>query len=151
MKGHAFLILSCITFQGPYNRPDCHCFGTSNCFGSYDHLVQQYQQFQQSQSRFISPFRDKDIKATPGSQSIPDQYGMLGLISIIKKVNPTLATLALGLDLTTLGLNLNSSETLHKKFSSPWSDEPVRGEPEFSVPECYYAKQTPPLKVRLLC
>ncbi|XP_047941998.1 probable NOT transcription complex subunit VIP2 isoform X2 [Salvia hispanica] len=106
----------------------------------------EYQQFQQSQSRFISPFRDKDIKATPGSQSIPDQYGMLGLISIIKKVNPTLATLALGLDLTTLGLNLNSSETLHKKFSSPWSDEPVRGEPEFSVPECYYAKQTPPLK-----
>ncbi|KAG6418852.1 hypothetical protein SASPL_121058 [Salvia splendens] len=82
---------------------------------------------------FISPFRDKDIKATPGSQSIPDQYGMLGLISIVKKVNPTLATLALGLDLTTLGLNLNSSETLHKKFSSPWSDEPVRGETGSSV------------------
>ncbi|XP_047941999.1 probable NOT transcription complex subunit VIP2 isoform X3 [Salvia hispanica] len=119
---------------------------TSGSSDLHIHGPEQYQQFQQSQSRFISPFRDKDIKATPGSQSIPDQYGMLGLISIIKKVNPTLATLALGLDLTTLGLNLNSSETLHKKFSSPWSDEPVRGEPEFSVPECYYAKQTPPLK-----
>lgn len=109
--------------------------------------MQQYQQFQQSQSRFINPFRDKDLKATQGTQSVQDQYGMLGLLSIIKMVNPALTSLALGLDLTTLGLNLNSSETLHKKFASPWSDEPVRGEPEFNVPECYYAKQTPPLKV----
>lgn len=107
----------------------------------------EYQQFQQqSQSRFINPFRDKDMKATQGSQSVPDQYGMVGLLSIIKMVNPSLTSLALGLDLTTLGLNLNSSETLHKKFASPWSDEPVRGEPEYNVPECYYAKQTPPLK-----
>ncbi|XP_042055631.1 probable NOT transcription complex subunit VIP2 isoform X1 [Salvia splendens] len=106
----------------------------------------EYQQFQQSQSRFINPFRDKDMKATPGSQSVLDQYGIVGLLSVIKMVKPALSTLALGLDLTTLGLNLNSSETLNKKFASPWSDEPVRGEPEFSVPECYYAKQTPPLK-----
>ncbi|XP_011081024.1 probable NOT transcription complex subunit VIP2 isoform X2 [Sesamum indicum] len=106
----------------------------------------EYQQFQQSQSRFINPFRDKEMKSTQGSQSVPDQYGMLGLLSIIKMVNPALTSLALGIDLTTLGLNLNSSETLHKKFASPWSDEPVRGEPEYSVPECYYAKQTPPLK-----
>ncbi|KAL0312650.1 UNVERIFIED_CONTAM: putative NOT transcription complex subunit VIP2 [Sesamum radiatum] len=110
------------------------------------HGPEQYQQFQQSQSRFINPFRDKEMKSTQGSQSVPDQYGMLGLLSIIKMVNPALTSLALGIDLTTLGLNLNSSETLHKKFASPWSDEPVRGEPEYSVPECYYAKQTPPLK-----
>ncbi|KAG8374864.1 hypothetical protein BUALT_Bualt10G0039900 [Buddleja alternifolia] len=110
------------------------------------HGPEQYQQFQQSQSRFINPFRDKEMKSTQGSQSVPDQYGMLGLLSIIKMINPSLTSLALGIDLTTLGLNLNSPETLHKKFASPWSDEPVRGEPEFSVPECYYAKQTPALK-----
>ncbi|CAA0842244.1 NOT2 / NOT3 / NOT5 family [Striga hermonthica] len=110
------------------------------------HGPEQYQQFQQSQSRFINPFRDKEMKPTQSSQSLPDQYGMLGLLSIIKMVNPALTSLALGIDLTTLGLNLNSSETLHKKFASPWSDEPVRGEPEYNVPECYYAKQTPPLK-----
>lgn len=109
--------------------------------------MQQYQQFQQSQSRFMNPFREKDMKPTQGSQSVPDQYGMLGLLSIIKMVNPVLTSLALGIDLTTLGLNLNSSETLHKKFASPWSDEPVRGEPEYVVPECYYAQQPPQLKV----
>ncbi|KAK6137539.1 hypothetical protein DH2020_028724 [Rehmannia glutinosa] len=126
-----------------------HWFGSSDCLGTYDLLMQQYQQFQQSQTRFINSFRDKDMKSTQGSQSLPDQYGMLGLLSIIKMVNPALTSLALGIDLTTLGLNLNSSETLHKKFASPWSDEPVRGEPEYSVPECYYAKQTPPLKVSM--
>ncbi|KAL7160180.1 hypothetical protein ABFS83_01G076900 [Erythranthe nasuta] len=110
------------------------------------HGPDQYQQFQQSQSRFINhPFRDKDMKSTVGSQSVPDQYGMLGLLSIIKMVNPALTSLALGIDLTTLGLNLNSSDTLHKKFASPWSDEPVRGEPEYAVPECYNDKPTPPL------
>lgn len=140
-----------VIFQGPYHWSGKHWFGTSNYLGTYDHLMLQYQQFQQSQSRFINPFRDKDIKATQGSQSVPDQYGMLGLLSIIKMVNPALTSLALGLDLTTLGLNLNSAETLHKKFASPWSDEPVRGEPEYNVPECYYAKQTPPLKVRVVC
>ncbi|KAL6556760.1 hypothetical protein OROHE_006636 [Orobanche hederae] len=105
-----------------------------------------YPQFQQSHSRLINPFRDKDMKSTQGSQSLSDHYGMLGLISIIKMVNPALTSLALGIDLTTLGLNLNSSETLHKKLASPWSDEPIRGEPEYNVPECYHAKQTPPLK-----
>ncbi|GER43309.1 CCR4-NOT transcription complex subunit [Striga asiatica] len=110
------------------------------------HGPEQYQQFQQSQMHFVNPFRDKDMKPTQGSQSSPDQYGMLGLLSIIKMVNPALTSLALGIDLTTLGMNLNSSETLHKKFASPWSDEPVRGEPEYNVPECYYAKQNPPLK-----
>ncbi|KAL4365436.1 hypothetical protein AHAS_Ahas07G0105900 [Arachis hypogaea] len=36
--------------------------------------------------------------------------------------------------LTTVGLNLNSSENLHKTFGSPWSDEPAKGDPEFNVP-----------------
>lgn len=106
----------------------------------------EYQQFQQSQSRFINPYREKEIKSTQGSQGVPDQYGMLGLLSIIRMVNPALTSLVLGIDLTTLGLNLNSPETLYKKFASPWSEEPVRGEPEYNVPECYHAKPSPPFK-----
>ncbi|XP_022893951.1 probable NOT transcription complex subunit VIP2 [Olea europaea var. sylvestris] len=109
------------------------------------HGPEQYQQFQQSQSRFISPFRDKDLKSMQALQSVPDRFGMLGLLSVIKMTNPGLSSLALGIDLTSLGLNLNSSETIHKKFASPWSDEPARGEPEYSVPECYYAKPPPPV------
>ena len=40
---------------------------------------------------------------------------------------------ALGTDLTTLGLNLNSPDQLHKTFASPWADGPLKAEPDFKV------------------
>lgn len=81
------------------------------------------------------------------AQSAPDPFGLLGLLSVIRMSDPDLTSLALGIDLTTLGLNLNSTENLHKTFGSPWSDEPAKGDPEFNVPQCYYAKQPPALNV----
>mmetsp|Transcript_18123 Transcript_18123/g.53956 ORF Transcript_18123/g.53956 Transcript_18123/m.53956 type:complete len:136 (-) Transcript_18123:732-1139(-) len=59
--------------------------------------------------------------------------------------NADLNTLALGSDLTTLGLNLNSSECLYSTFASPWAEAPITREPQFSLPLCYYM-QPPPLK-----
>lgn len=44
-----------------------------------------------------------------------------------------LTTLALGTDLTGLGLHLNSPENVYKTFASPWADHPLRPEPEFKV------------------
>jgi hypothetical protein len=41
---------------------------------------------------------------------MPDRFGLLGLLSVIRMTDPDLNTLALGTDLTTLGLNLNSPE-----------------------------------------
>ncbi|CAI7814599.1 unnamed protein product, partial [Closterium sp. NIES-53] len=67
----------------------------------------------------------------------PDKYGLLGLLSVIRMSDPDLTTLALGTDLTTLGLNLNSRENLYRTFASPWADGPTRAEPEFSLPACY--------------
>lgn len=75
----------------------------------------------------------------------PDRFGLLGLLSVIQMTNPDLNTLALGTDLTTLGLNLNSTESLYSTFASPWADGPSRREPEFSLPMCYYM-QPPTLK-----
>eukprot|EP00741_Cyanophora_paradoxa_P011302 tig00020554_g10917.t1 len=77
--------------------------------------------------------------SAPGQQkasSIPDRFGLLGLLSVIRMTDPDLNTLALGTDLTTLGLNLNSPECLYATFGSPWSDGPSRREPE--LPPCYY-------------
>jgi len=74
-----------------------------------------------------------------------DRYGLLGLLSVIQMTNPDLNTLALGTDLTTLGLNLNSTESLYSTFASPWAEGPSRREPEFSLPMCYYM-QPPTLK-----
>ncbi|XP_044482516.1 probable NOT transcription complex subunit VIP2 isoform X2 [Mangifera indica] len=118
--------------------------------GSYDQLIQQYQHQNQSQFRLQQmsvnqSFRNQDIKSMQSAHSTPDPFGLLGLLSVIKMSDPDLTSLALGIDLTTLGLNLNSAENLHKTFGSPWSDEPAKGDPEFTVPQCYYAKQPPVL------
>lgn len=120
--------------------------------GSYDQVLQQYQQHaNQSQFRLQpmsavgQPFRDQGVKPTQAAQPASDPFGLRGLLSVIRMSDPDLTSLALGIDLTTLGLNLNSTENLHKTFGSPWSDEPAKGDPEYAVPQCYYAKQPPPL------
>ncbi|XP_047310682.1 probable NOT transcription complex subunit VIP2 [Impatiens glandulifera] len=139
----------------PLNSPNA-----MSGMSSYDQLIQQYQQHHNS-----SQFRLQQMTAATANQSYsreqglksmqatsshvaasaaPDPFSLLGLLNIIRVRDPGLASLALGLDLTTLGLNLNSSENLHKTFGSPWVDEPVKGDPEFNVPQCYYAKQPPP-------
>ena len=74
-----------------------------------------------------------------------DRFGLMGLLNVIRMTDADLNTLALGTDLTTLGLNLNSSECLYATFASPWADAPVQRDPEFSLPQCYYM-QPPALK-----
>lgn len=83
------------------------------------------------------------------TQAPADEFGMHGLLNIMNGVNPALSSFAKGIDLTTLGLNMTSSESIYKKFASPWSNEPATGEPEYNIPECYYAKQPPALKVSI--
>lgn len=78
---------------------------------------------------------------------MPDPYSLLGLLNLIKSKEPGPTALALGLDLTTLGLNLNSPDCLWKTFGSPWSNEPAKGEPDYQIPACYSAEQPPPLQV----
>ncbi|RYR58590.1 hypothetical protein Ahy_A05g024442 [Arachis hypogaea] len=122
--------------------------------GQYNQILQQYQQHQkQSQFRLQmstvnQSFWDQDMKAMQTAQSTPDPFGLLGFLSVIRMSDPDLTSLSLGIDLTTLGLNLNSSENLQKTFGSPWSDEPAKGDPEFNVPQCYYAKHPSTLHVR---
>lgn len=119
--------------------------------GMYDKYAQQCEQFQkQSYFHLASPVRDKDVKPVQSTQASPGRYGIVALYNDIRFANPTGTSHALGLDLTVLGLALTSPEPLHKHFASPWADEPVKGDPEFTVPECYYDKQPPPLKVSLL-
>ena len=56
---------------------------------------------------------------------------------LLRLNDPDLTMLALGTDLTSLGLNLNSSENLHKHFVSTLSDTPIKPEPEYELPSCY--------------
>lgn len=86
--------------------------------------------------------KSKEGKSDSENQT---KYGLLGLLDVIRMTNADLNTLALGSDLTTLGLNLNSSECLYSTFASPWAEAPTTREPQFALPLCYYM-QPPPLK-----
>eukprot|EP00249_Psilotum_nudum_P017392 c26297_g1_i4 orf=870-2729(-) len=128
---------------------------TAPGLGSYDQLVQQYQQHHnQPQFRLGSHqqvsalgqfFRDPMLKHMQGIQAAPDRFGLLGLLSVIRMSDRDLTTLALGTDLTTLGLNLNSRDNLYKTFASPWAEGPTNVEPEFTLPHCYI-QQAPRLQ-----
>jgi len=76
-----------------------------------------------------------------------NRFGLLGLLNVIRATDHDLNILALGTDLTTLGLNLNSSECLYATFGSPFAEAPSRRNPEFSLPQCYsvHSTQAPPL------
>ena len=55
---------------------------------------------------------------------VMDQFGMVGLLTFIRAADsdPNLVALALGCDLTTLGLNLNQPENLLNTFGGPWAE-----------------------------
>lgn len=72
-----------------------------------------------------------------------DRYGLLGLMGVINTADEHQGMLALGYDLTALGLNLNSSESLYTNFCSPWSDRVSRIAPQFKVPDCYISHPHP--------
>ena len=74
------------------------------------------------------------------SGMVTDQFGMIGLLTFIRaaETEPNLVTLALGSDLTTLGLNLNSTESLYHTFGSPFSDTTCKPhEIDFYAPQEY--------------
>jgi CCR4-NOT transcription complex subunit 2 len=75
--------------------------------------------------------------ASAGPKNKEGRYGILGLLDIIRKTDKNMNLLALGQDLTAMGLNMNSSEDLYSQFSSPWSDEPPSKTPPHVTPSCY--------------
>lgn len=76
-------------------------------------------------------------EAVPGggnpSSQAADQYGLLGLLTVISMSDADVTTLALGTDLTTLGLHLNGVEPVYDTFASPWAEYPLRPDPDYKV------------------
>ncbi|OZC11895.1 NOT2 / NOT3 / NOT5 family protein [Onchocerca flexuosa] len=68
------------------------------------------------------------VKNIPAGM-LSDQFGMAGLLTFLRAIesDPAIVALALGHDLTTLGLNLNSTErNIYATFGGPWADYPCR-------------------------
>ncbi|XP_063216576.1 regulator of gene activity isoform X2 [Bacillus rossius redtenbacheri] len=93
----------------------------------------------QASKRGIQTSPDGKVTNIPGSM-VKDQFGMVGLLTFIRaaETDPNLVSLALGQDLTALGLNLNSPENLYPTFAGPWAENPCRPQDiEFPVPPEY--------------
>jgi CCR4-NOT transcription complex subunit 2 len=80
-----------------------------------------------------------------------DRFGLAGLLRMIHSENPDIASLAVGQDLMTLGLDLNQPEPLHLSFASPFvpSMSTVPLEQDFSLPACYSVANIQPLQSRI--
>lgn len=84
--------------------------------------------------------------APPAEDEVPltetEKYCIKGLLPIIRQSNADASMLALGSDLTNLGLKLAADDDrlLSSLWSSPWSDTPsltTLPDPNWSVPSCY--------------
>ncbi|ODQ51605.1 hypothetical protein SAICODRAFT_59826 [Saitoella complicata NRRL Y-17804] len=81
-----------------------------------------------------------------------DQYGLKGLLGVIRMENQDLSMLALGNDLTSLGLNMNQSDDrpLYASFNSPWMETNNKDvEPVYHLPACYNVQPPPPAHTKI--
>ncbi|KFM67841.1 hypothetical protein X975_00641, partial [Stegodyphus mimosarum] len=96
-----------------------------------------------SQKRGIQTSKDGRVTNIPPGM-VTDQFGMVGLLTFIRAAesDPKLVSLALGSDLTTLGLNLNTTENLYPSFGGPWAEHPCRPQDiDYHVPSEYLVNQ----------
>lgn len=88
-----------------------------------------------------------------GGSALSGDFGLLGLLAVIRMTDADRNALALGSDLTSLGLNLNSSDQLYSTFASPWSENPTNREPQYQVSfeTNFMSLELPQLNFKIFC
>ncbi|KAF2002329.1 hypothetical protein P154DRAFT_521133 [Amniculicola lignicola CBS 123094] len=82
-----------------------------------------------------------------------ERYGLPGLLSMIPLDSPDYSSLAVGQDLTVLGLDLSRPDNspLHPTFGSPFVESNVKPvvPPGFTLPAAYTVTNVPPLHTKM--
>ncbi|KAF2019342.1 hypothetical protein BU24DRAFT_418949 [Aaosphaeria arxii CBS 175.79] len=82
-----------------------------------------------------------------------ERYGLPGLLSMIPLESPDYSSLAVGQDLTVLGLDLSRPDNspLHPTFGSPFVESNVKPviPPDFTLPAAYTVTNVPPLHTKM--
>ncbi|WFC98091.1 transcriptional regulator [Malassezia yamatoensis] len=82
-----------------------------------------------------------------------DRFGLVGLVSLIKTQDPDMSMLTMGNNLQSLGMNLESSDSLAASFVAPWSRDPalasMQVEPAYQLPSCYNVQPPPPAQSKV--
>ncbi|KAL4897898.1 NOT2 family protein [Aspergillus ambiguus] len=140
------------TSRSPVNQPSNGIPGQDKEELSNAMLSQQQQLQQQvaadAQESGTAPSNEQPPMA---EMSELDRFGLAGLLSMIHSDSPDVASLAVGQDLMTLGLDLNQPEPLHTSFASPFvaSLTGVPLEQDFALPSCYNVANIQPLQSRI--
>ncbi|KAL8653610.1 MAG: hypothetical protein Q9210_001988, partial [Variospora velana] len=111
----------------------------NHSIGSSSHSTHPQQPPSRQQPIFQASGASQTAENTPLDQMAPiDRWGLAGLLATIRSDNPDVAGLAIGQDLTQLGLDLNSQEPLWPTWSGPFAEPSARPlQPDFQLPECY--------------
>lgn len=101
--------------------------GDSGSAASLAASGQQQQQHSEKAKRGVQTLPNGMVTNIPASM-VNNQFGMVGLLTFIRaaETDPNLVSLAMGQDLTALGLNLNSMENLYQTFGGPYADSSAR-------------------------
>lgn len=75
-------------------------------------------------------------KSARGGGTGRSSFGLLGLLDVIRMQDEDLVTLALGTELSSLGVNLQASR-LANHMGLPWADNPSTERLPFVLPSCY--------------
>ncbi|KAI1926600.1 transcriptional regulator [Ophidiomyces ophidiicola] len=113
---------------------------------------QQSATFSEEAQLHETAITSQSAEQTPLTQmSERDKYGLAGLLRMIHSESPDVASLAIGQDLMSLGLDLNQPEPLHRTFASPFvpSGSAVPLQPDFILPPCYSVANVQPLETRI--
>lgn len=71
---------------------------------------------------------------------LTDQYGMAGLVALLANTesNQNLFSLAIGYDISSINLNLNSKERIYQTYPGPWNEKQLKPyEIDYPVPSEY--------------
>lgn len=124
--------------MGMMNADGTNMMDNKNSIGSnlcIDMMQSESVTRQGASGHMVSEKAKRGVQTSPNGlvTNIPptmvnNQFGMIGLLTFIRAAesDPNLVSLAMGQDLTALGLNLNSMENLYQSFGGPFSDSPAR-------------------------
>ena len=123
----------------------------------------QQKEFSQDSPSVLQP-RDlfDRVAAARGDQSLEsilenmterEKFGMKGYIAEQDSASQAGRALMRGVDLSTLGINMNSQEPLLPTYPGPWAEpgaQPLRPlDSEYTIPDCYTVKKIAPLSTRI--
>lgn len=127
--------------SAPIPGSDKGIVGLSNNDSSHDAVTNRAPGAEKSggTKRGIQTSPDGKVTHIPNSM-VKDQFGMIGLLQFIRAAesDANLMSLALGQDLTALGLNLNQPDNLYPNFGGPWAEHLCRPQDiDYHVPPEY--------------